>query len=98
MNVVYVPYIQLAVWVVGTVGAVLLFRRFGGAAPLLLVIGTVGFLVWQVVDSIIVYQSPEVVLRHGTVFNAIDHIDRLAAMCLPIGLVWLGVRVTRARI
>jgi hypothetical protein len=94
MNIPYVSYVHAILWVAAGVGAVLLFRRFGGAAPLLLVIGTVGFLILQVVESI-GYQSPEVVMRHATFSNTVDRIARLGTLCLPVGIVWLGIRLLR---
>jgi hypothetical protein len=98
MNIVYMPTFYIVLWLAMTGAGILLFRRFGGAATLLLVIGAIGYTVSQVVDACIGYRwiPFEVVARHSALVNAVDRAARLTAMCFPVGFVWFAIKATRS--
>src|SRR5437868_4382026 len=98
MNIIYMPTLYMVLWLAMTVGSVLLFRRFGGTATLLLLIGALGYTISQMIDACIGYQwiSREFVFRHSILPFIIELVARLTAICFTVGFVWFAIRATRS--
>jgi hypothetical protein len=91
------------------IGSIILFRRVHDVPALLILIGSIGYLLWHGIDLAMQLIMPYALEHHDSRFiNAIwptdtphpafdiaGHVLRGVSLCFPIGFVWFALRATR---
>jgi hypothetical protein len=100
-NIVLSPYLQLVLSILLGVGSLLLFRRGGGPAAFLLVIGSAGWFVFWSLNAFSEYTFTKepgpldgCIYRHWSLC-ILEHVGVVATLCFPIGFLWLALRASR---
>src|SRR5262252_1780694 len=100
VNLVLSPQAQLVSSGLFLVASILFIRKSSGAPAVLLVIGSIGWLVFWLLNAFPSYTYAThatpldgCVYRHWALCVA-EHVGVLATLCFPIGLLWLALRST----
>jgi hypothetical protein len=96
----YLP-LQLALSLVVSVASIIMLRRVGGWPAILLVVGSVGYLLVTAQNTLFMYDysyhwiSLPAFWEHWSML-LFFRISGLASLCFPVGFLWFSLRLTRA--
>jgi hypothetical protein len=97
----YLP-LQLALSLVVAVASIILFRHSGGWPGILLVVGSVGYLLVTAQNTFFMYATEHNWIslqsrlwEHWSV-SLFFRISGLASLCFPVGFLWFALRASRA--
>jgi hypothetical protein len=105
--------VPLLLWLVVPIpvfiGSLILFRRVGGLPLLLVLIGSIGYLLWHGIDTFLDVLFPLVPYHHDSAFiqavwpTCTAHwafpvamsVFQALSLCFPVGFVWFALRAAR---
>jgi hypothetical protein len=109
-NIEIVPlFLWLLVPIPVFIGSLILFRSGGGKPLLLVLIGSIAYLIWHAIDLFLTVLFPFVLENHSSwfiqtvwptctphwAFDTSMHILRAISLCFPIGFVWFALSAKR---
>jgi hypothetical protein len=94
---------QAVIWLTTTVAAILLLWRSRGWPALLILTGCIGYLIIMSLNALYMYtmiRPIESIPTDGCVWRhwslcLLEAISPFAVLCLPVGVLWLALRVAR---
>jgi hypothetical protein len=95
---VLLPQAQAVVWLLVTIGAALLFRRFRGLPLLLILIGSIAYFVSNLYETFMIYALTNSWIANDSPFwrhwslDLFQRISSFATICFPLGFVWGAFR------